>query len=51
MSNMLKNPTILFLQRKVFFGIFIGIFIMINLFDVFDGYFKLDHFLDFESPF
>lgn len=49
--NMLKNPTILFILWKMFFWIFIGIFIMITLFDVFDGHFNLDHFLDFGKTF
>lgn len=49
--NMLKNPSILFILWKMFFWIFIGIFIMITLFDVFDGHFNLDHFLDFGKTF
>ncbi len=45
--NMLKNPTILFLLWKMFFWIFIGIFTMLTLFDVFGGYYTFDKFLDF----
>lgn len=45
--NMLKNPTILFLLWKIFFWIFIGIFTMVTLFDVFDGHYTFEEFLEF----
>lgn len=45
--NMLKNPSILFILWKMFFWIFIGIFTMITLFDVFDGYYTFEKFFDF----
>lgn len=45
--NMLKNPSILLILWKMFFWIFIGIFTMITLFDVFDGYYTFEKFLEF----
>lgn len=45
--NMLTNPTILFLLWKMFFWIFVGIFTMITLFDVFDGHYTIEKFLEF----
>lgn len=49
--RLLKNPTILFLLWKMFFWIYVGIFIMVNLFDIFGGHFKFDRFLDFGGKF
>lgn len=49
--NLLKNPTILFLLWKMFFWIFIGIFIFIVILDVCGGRFKFEEFLDFGKTF
>lgn len=44
--NLLKNPTILFLIWKIFFWIFVGIFVMINLFDLFGGRFSVKNLVE-----
>lgn len=44
--NMLKNPTILFILWKMFFWIFIGIFLFLVILDVFDGRFSLENLLE-----
>lgn len=49
--NLLKNPTILFLLWKMFFWIFIGIFIFIVILDVCGGRFSLESLINLGKGF
>lgn len=49
--KLMKNPTILFLLWKIFFWIFIGIWAMLVIFDLFGGRLDMDDFLNISKTF